>query len=536
MFKAEISNTLRAIEARDALKANADIVTVDLDNYTIKIPTYPDFVVYTPTKTALAFHRTDDRVRVVRGHVGSGKTTMMCAEIVFRAVKMIACRDGIKRSRWAIVRNTYGDLDKTTLTTWKMWFSSLGLMKWREGKSFTINHTFTVDLVKEGVTERHKVEFELLPIALDNVADVTKHLKSLEVTGVFLNELSELNRMVLDFFSGGRLPRFPALKDLPEAAIYWCGIFCDTNPPEEDSWIYKLFETDRPPEYKMLVQPPAVIKQGEKYIINPEAENLKNISNGDVEYIKMTYGKDEAFIRVYLMGEYGTLSDQKKVYYSYNDNIHSSDHVAIDKRYNLLISADLGTVAPCILIAQMQGQILCVIKEFCGEFTTIRELCRDSVMPWLSENCKGMKIDTCLYDPADTYDGADQLREFFDIAVKPALTNSILTRIDAVTQRLIRLIRGQGCLVISRTGCPQLRKGFNGKYYYRKTKVIGEDRYTEEPHKIHPFSDIHDALQYVALHVNYDEQINDIYSKKDEAMDEYEFKRYRDKSDSITGY
>lgn len=516
--------------------ANDALVLVNLDDYTISIPDYPEPNIYKPTKTALMFHRNDDRVRVIRGHVGSGKSTMMCAEIVFRAVKMAACKDGIKKSRWAVVRNTYGDLEKTTLTTWKMWFSNLGAMRWRQGTSFSISHTFTVIIKQGGVETTHKVEFELLPIALDNVSDVTKHLKSLEVTGVFLNELSELNRLVLDFFSGGRLPRFPSLKDMPEGVTYWCGIFADTNPPEEDSWIYKLFEKERPTQYTMFSQPSAVIKVGDKYVINPDAENIKNILNGEEEYIKMTWGKDEAFIRVYLMGEYGTLSNQKRVYYSYNDNIHSDDNVVIDRKEALIIGVDLGTVAPTILVSQLQGATLVVIKEFCGEFTTIREMCKDAVTPWLHENCKGMKIEAVLYDPADTYDGSEQLREFFGVSVKPAATNSISIRIDAVSKRLNQLVKGQPALKISRVGCPQLRKGFNGKYYYRRVRIIGEDRYTEEPHKIHPQSDVHDSLQYICLHVNYEYDLNEVYNEKDKRIDEWEFKQLRSKSDNITGY
>lgn len=537
MFKNQISKFKQELNDITKHKLTTSKVIVDLDDYTILIPDYPEPVLYKPTTTALAFHRNDDRVRVIRGHVGSGKSTMMCAEIVFRAVKMVACKDRIKRSRWAIVRNTYGDLEKTTLTTWKMWFSNLGIMKWRQGTSFTINHTFTVIIKQDGKEEEHKVEMELLPIALDNVADVTKHLKSLEVTGVFLNELSELNRMVLDFFTGGRLPRFPSLKDMPEGCKYWSGVFGDTNPPEEDSWIYKLFEIDKPKQYTMFCQPPAVLRDGDKFIINPNAENIKNILNGEEEYVKMTWGKDDAFIRVYLMGEYGTLSDQKRVYYSYNDNIHSSERLVLDHKLPIIIAVDLGTVAPCFLMSQTNGSQLFALKEFCGEFTTIREMGKETVLPWLAENCQGIKIEVVLYDPADTYDGAAQLEELFPGMIQPALTNAVQTRIDAVAKRLTRLTKnGHPYVQISRSGCAQLRKGFNGKYYYRKVRVIGEDRYTEEPHKIHPYSDVHDALQYTCLYANHEYEANKFYGDAERRIDEWEFKNFRNKSDSITGY
>ncbi len=486
-----------SFKRKEERKENQIDAYIDLDNFTITIPDplFPkEPTYYKPTSTGAIFHRCDDRVRVVRGHVGSGKTTMECAEIIFRSVRMPPCKDGIRYSRCAVIRNTYGDLIKTTIHTWRQWYNRLGQVRSIQSPSFSITHTFKVEVIENGIIDIRNIVLELLPIALDTVMDVTKHLKSLEVTFVFLNELSELDQMALDFFTGGRMPRFPRLQDFTEEQrksekLYWSGLFADTNPPEEDSWIYKMFEVEKPPQYTMLVQPPAVIKQGEAYVINPEAENIKNIQNGAEEYVKMTYGKSEAFIRVYLMGEYGTLSNEKRVYYNYNDNIHSSDNVEINKNCTLLIGADLGTVAPAIIVSQIVEGRLIVLKEFCGSFTTIRELANNWVLPWLNSNCDGMRIEIVLFDPAKTMKGDQELREVFGSLVIQADTNNVEVRINAVSKLLNKLVSGKGGIEISRSGCPQLRKGFNGKYYYKRLRIIGEDRTTEEPHKNHPFSD-----------------------------------------------
>lgn len=508
-----------SFERRHKQDINRINAYINLDEFTITIPDplFPDEpTVYIPTTTGLIFHRSDDRVRVVRGHVGSGKTTMECAEIIFRIASMPPCRDGIRHARCAIIRNTYGDLIKTTLHTWRQWYNRLGHVKSVQSPSFSITHTFKAEVTNNGQTEVIDCVLELLPIALDTAIDVTKHLKSLEVTFAFLNELSELDSMVLDFFTGGRMPRFPRLIDFSkeirekEWKGYWSGLFSDTNPPPEDHWIYQLFEVEKPPQYTMLVQPPAVIKQGDGYIINPEAENIKNILNGKEEYIKMTYGKSENFIRVYLMGEYGTLADEKRVYYNYNDNIHSSDHVELNSKCPLIIAADLGTVAPAIGIAQIVEGRLLVIKEFCGQFMTIAELCENAVRPWLNTYCKGMGIEVVLHDPADTYDGADQLREFFGVLVTPAETNNVEQRIYAVSQLLNKLVQGQGALEVSRNGCPQLRKGFNGLYHYRRLRIIGEERYTDEPHKNHPYSDCLSAGTKITMADKTEMNIEDI--------------------------
>lgn len=530
-----------SFKKREQEKINVIDAYIDLDNFIITIPDplFPtEPTLYIPTATGLIFHRCDDRVRVVRGHVGSGKTTMECAEIVFRTVRMPACKDGIRYTRCAVIRNTYGDLIKTTLHTWRQWFKRLGQVRSVQSPSFSITHAFKASVTEKGVTEIRECILELLPIALDTVIDVTKHLKSLEVTFAFLNELSELEPMVLDFFTGGRMPRYPRLQDFPEELrkqekIYWSGLFSDTNPPEEDSWIYQMFEEEKPPQYTMLMQPPAVIKQGDGYIINPAAENIKNIENGAEEYIKMTYGKSEAFIRVYLMGEYGTLSNEKRVYYNYNDNIHSSDQMEVNRKYPLILGADLGTVAPAILVSQIVEGRLIVLKEFCGQFMTILELCQNAVRPWLNSYCDDMRIEVVLFDPAKTLRGDQELREVFGTVVTQADTNDPKLRISAVSKLLNKLVMGKGALIISRENCTQLRKGFNGLYHYRRLRIIGAERYTEEPHKNHPYSDIHDSLQYIALYANKELE----YFSQDTEYNEYEVKHKRFYNvNKITGY
>ena len=53
---------------------------------------------------------------------------------------------------------------------------------------------------------------------------------------------------------------------------------------------------------------------------------------------------------------------------------------------------------------------------------------------------------------------------------------------------------GNPCFVVSEPGCPELVKGFDGKYHYP------EKYFEKEPEKVRPeknfWSNIHDALQY----------------------------------------
>jgi hypothetical protein len=81
----------------------------------------PD-VVYNPSPTLARFHASPALVRGVRGPIGSGKSVGCCWEIWTRALEQRKSPDGIRRSRWLVTRNTYGELTSTTIKTWLDWF------------------------------------------------------------------------------------------------------------------------------------------------------------------------------------------------------------------------------------------------------------------------------------------------------------------------------------------------------------------------------------------------------------------------------
>ncbi len=128
---------------------------------------------------------------------------------------------------------------------------------------------------------------------------------------------------------------------------------------------------------------------------------------------------------------------------------------------------------------------------------TVKQLATSAVIPWLELNAKSYAIKV-YGDPANTLQGREQLIECGFI-VESALTNRIPIRIQAVNEFLDQLHNGKPRFMLARKECPKLRQGFLGKYNYERLRVIGEEKYRDEPNKTHPYSDIHDALQYGAL-------------------------------------
>ena len=61
------------------------------------------------------FLKDDTFFRGIRGPVGSGKSVACCIEVFRRAIIQKPNKDGIRKSRWAIIRNTNPQLRTTTI-------------------------------------------------------------------------------------------------------------------------------------------------------------------------------------------------------------------------------------------------------------------------------------------------------------------------------------------------------------------------------------------------------------------------------------
>ena len=72
--------------------------------------------------TLKKFLKSDNFFRGLRGPVGSGKSVACCIEVFRRALQQEPNAQGIRKSRWAVIRNTNPQLKTTTIKTWLDWF------------------------------------------------------------------------------------------------------------------------------------------------------------------------------------------------------------------------------------------------------------------------------------------------------------------------------------------------------------------------------------------------------------------------------
>ena len=416
--------------------------------------------------------------------------------------------NGIRKSRWAIIRNTYRELIDTTMQTWFDWFPrDFGFYRAMDMK-WTLNKR-----LKDG-TQLH---LEILFRALDRPDDIKK-LLSLELTGGFINEAREIPKQVLDMLQGrvGRYPAFTSFDDIPDEVLEevyklmdkgqmisdlpehllkhlpWIGIIMDTNPPDSDHWWYTLFEETKPNGFSLYHQPSAK---------SPEAENLRNLVPG--YYNNIIQGKDQEWINVYVHGQYGFIADGKPVWPEYKDDIHhSSDELYLSGTGPVYVGIDFG-LTPAAVIGQIVAS---------GQFQILDEL--------VTEDMGAVNFGKLLKEKLNRDYGECQIEIYADPAGEqraqtdevtpfqilwnqgleawPTYTNDWTIRREAVADYMQRLdFSGHPAFMVG-PRATMTRKALSGGYKYKRMQVSGQQRFQDKPDKGR-YSHVGDAIQYLFL-------------------------------------
>ena len=441
--------------------------------------------------------------RGIRGPVGSGKSVGCCVEVFRRALEQDKGVDGLRKSRWSIIRNTNPQLRTTTIKTWLDWFpeSDWGRFHW----SVPYTHH-----IKKG-----EIDLEVIFLALDRPEDVKK-LLSLELTAIWINEAREIPKSIIDACTM-RVGRYPSMRD---GGPSWSGVIADTNAPEEDHW-WPIMAGEVPvPDHipreqaKMLVKPdnwnfftqPCGMletkdEEGEiqDYKENPKAENQKNILAN--YYSNLIRGKTKSWIDVYVMNRLGHIQDGKPVYPMFASEVHiAKEEIPVAANVPVYVGIDFGLTPAAVLAQKVRGRWFVQSEIVAIDMGIVRfaEVLRQELATRFSA-----ASEVIIYgDPAGDFRAqTDESTPFHilrgaGLRAYPAPSNSVDLRLESVSSQLTKMVEGKPALLIDRR-CPQLIKGFEGGYAYKRMEVSGE-RYADKPDK-NMFSHVHDAAQYLFL-------------------------------------
>lgn len=445
-----------------------------------------------------AFMGSDAFYRGLLGPFGSGKTSACSIDLAQRGVAQKPMQDGVRRSRWAVIRNYFRQLEDTTIKTFMHWFPPHQFGDYQVSK-----HRYVIRALRQQGDDRG-AEIEIIFRALDR-PDHVANLLSLELTGGWVNEGREVPWPIFDAL-GGRVGRYPPVSD--NGGATWAGVTSDTNPPPVGSDWYKFFEEEDHTEKVAALAKfqPGLTVDGYRRIfkqpsgLSPQAENLRNLQPG--YYQRLAIGKSDEWIKVYVHGQYGFVMEGKPVWPGYNDAIHCPDDLRLQPRVipNLPIYRgwDFGLQPACVFTQLAPSGQWLIHDEVIG--TRIgADSFSDAVLEHSSRNYAGFEFRD-YGDPAGAQQAQTDERTCFQILhakgieIEPAI-QTLAIRIESVAKPLRTIVdNGRMQFVLSKK-CVKLRQGMQGGYHFRRLRVSGE-RYGADPDK-NEWSHVGDALGYV---------------------------------------
>ncbi|MHC4757111.1 MAG: hypothetical protein ACYTE8_00480 [Planctomycetota bacterium] len=417
--------------------------------------------------------------------------------------------DNTRFSRYAIIRASYPALKSTVIKSWKNWFKGM------------VNIVYDTPIRGEikfphpdGVST---VEIELVFIALDREEDVNK-LQSLELTGMHINEAAEIPRGIHQMSKSriNRYPQEPGDETLRPVKPF---IICDYNSVDTSHWLYTIAEEEKPPKHSFYYQPsaltlvekndpridhdnPIIDVEGNQYIINSLADNVKNVP--DDYYQDQVFGARPDWVNIMILNNYGLMQSGRPVYPEFRDDIHTANHAHKPlKGVPLTIGMDLG-LTPAAAICQLtpMGEVL-VLDELVTEDCSIEKFCEDILKPHLKNNYEGFNY-TLIVDPSATKRSDNDMRSAAEVIraaglpYRTGLTNNWMKRKESV----VHVLRKIGGLILN-PHCAYLRKGFISEYHFEKKRLAlsagnSDPKFHEKADK-NIYSHIHDALQYAVM-------------------------------------
>lgn len=435
---------------------------------------------YSAPPTISEMMLSDQRVRIIRGPVGSGKSSGMVMEMLRRSMEQAPDpHDGIRRSRWVIVRNTMPQLKTTSKKTIEELMRGVAEYEAQ-------NHTFWLKM--------NDIESEWIMLPLDTPENVQR-LLSLDLTGAWLSELRELEpQILLDVLS--RCGRYPSMK---HGGPTWYGVIAETNSFSEDSKWNEILEEKNllgkplPETWGYWVQPGAR---------SPVAENKENLVPG--YYEDLIASNSAAWVEQYVDNRITPSLSGEAVFrntFRHDFHVAKKDLIPIPGTI-VVIGMDFGRNPAAVVTQTDPFGRLVVLDEAVGEGMGIEKFVTTILRPLLAQPKYARLPMGICGDPSGIARGQIGEESVFKVlnrlgfSAQPAQTNNIEPRLRAVDKWLLQQRDGGGAFLIS-PHCVTLIRAFGSRYRYARRKADGQ--LMPMPEKNHPWSDIADACQYAAL-------------------------------------
>jgi hypothetical protein len=451
-----------------------------------KLPASVTFRFGAAGETLHRYVKDRSRVRIIIGPLGSGKTTTTIQHLLELVVTQKANASGERKSRWVAIRNTYPDLETTTIPDFREVFTDdIGVFKHSNPPRYYMDAS---------LPDGTRVLSEFIFLALDQPEDIKK-LRGTQLTGGWMNETKEIPQEAFSMLDS-RIGRYPTRTELGD---YFHGILGDTNAPDEEHWIAEAYH-DTPKGWKVFRQPGGVIEINGQWVVNPLAENVENLPKG--YYDAIIQGKRKDWIDVNVANNFGSTRDGKPVHPDFSKDLHVS-RLPLEPTpgTKIIVGIDFGRT-PAAAIMQQVGRQIRVINELVTENMGALKFGK-ILKKHLNENYEGFKFefwgDPAGEQMAQTDDNSPMdMLAVSGIECLPAWTNDWVIRQNALDNLLCTVEEGKPSIVFCPDRCKTLVRGLDSLYQFKRLRVKGRDEFADKPLK-NKWSHVCEALHYALM-------------------------------------
>lgn len=365
-----------------------------------------------------------------------------------------------------MIRDTYANLEKTTLKSFFEWFPQGVYGEYHQGKKEWTWY--------EGVA-KGTISF----IGIEDPQDASK-LLSWELAGFGMDEPAPafgsagIDESVFDL----------AMTRLRQPGMSHYIAKLATNNPDESHWTFRKWVGRERIEGFRLHQP-------------PQPENTQNLPENYYETMRRTLAHRPDLVRRFVDGEFGFQSEGIAVTPQWSDKVHLAHGLVAIPRRELHLLWDWGLNPTCIITQKTPMGHWNVLDSIVGEGIGVTELIDDIVKPLLMDRYKGNPISH-IGDPQGVQREQSSSMNSAVMVVRKMLGGTWRAgpqkwppRRDAAQSVLTKLVGGRGMVQVDRDRAQELWFALRGGWHYHKARtgvVSGEPKKNIHSHPADAFS------------------------------------------------
>lgn len=309
--------------------------------------------VFRPNPVQKLFIESRHKADLFSSRMGEGKSTAMAWSALYHTKHNPG-------ATWAIIRDTWENLQHTTLKTFLEWFPQGVYGEFHQGRK-----TYTW---YEGAA-KGEVQF----FGMDAPEDASK-LMSRELAGFAIDEPAPavgsagVDELIFDI----------ALTRLRQQGMQWYGAKLAVNNPDETHWVYKRFVS--PGEEGFALWQPSI------------PENEVNLPSDYYQTLRKVLGHRPDLIRRFVEGEFGFQQEGRAVTPQWSDKQHLALGLVPEKGRELVCLWDFGH-NPTFIVTQISARgHWNILDALVGEQMGTEELIESEIVPLLQERYKGFSL------------------------------------------------------------------------------------------------------------------------------------------------